>query len=353
MPNEAEEEATSEEANNNKDNISPRGLGFRLTDLLDPAKPWVLVENGSLNGYFSWVPEQLRVGPWSVSAFVYLTLMWYLIAVAGCYLMGEDAQGWWAEPFETLEYPPAWSYECMYNIVATCWMIFVMYLVVIQGPLGIRAWTTYTIQAWTTLTLRHALCAAVSLTGHPKLVVAAELLRFPAACSTTVTFFIWNFVVAPIVYLVGMETPERKQLFLRFNFSFRLVQIHVFNIGFCLANIYWASPPRSLAASDLYLAALSIAVYMMWYLLILDRVGVHFYFIFSPRLNATPQIAVWTVLLATYLAAFALWWYLLLPPVVKEPEPSELAEDIASYAFSSVASLLPTGSADYIRNYWS
>ena len=47
---------------------------FRFSRLVDPAEPWVLVENGSFLGYFDWLPEKYRVGPWSIAAICYLTV---------------------------------------------------------------------------------------------------------------------------------------------------------------------------------------------------------------------------------------------------------------------------------------
>lgn len=46
-----------------------------FSDLVDPQKPWVLVPGGSLHGFFDFVPERLRSGPWSICARLYLPVM--------------------------------------------------------------------------------------------------------------------------------------------------------------------------------------------------------------------------------------------------------------------------------------
>ena len=47
---------------------------FRIWRFIDPREPWVLVENGSLLGFFDWVPEKCRAGPWSMTAICWLTV---------------------------------------------------------------------------------------------------------------------------------------------------------------------------------------------------------------------------------------------------------------------------------------
>ena len=34
-------------------------------DFFDSSKPWVLIKGGSFIGFFDYVPENLRIGPWS------------------------------------------------------------------------------------------------------------------------------------------------------------------------------------------------------------------------------------------------------------------------------------------------
>jgi len=225
------------------------------------------------------------------------------------------------------EYPSVYSNEWWYNSITFLWMTFVMILIV-RGPMGIRVWSTYTVQSWTMLTMRHGLSSLFSIIlllpqdtdGSNKnqtnndissilvsmrqtILLAIELLRFPVACSTTITFVVWNFGLMPFLYF--HLSHERRQGFIKFCFSFKLLQIHGFNIVFCLLNGLWSSPRRPLNAVDFYLALLYVVVYMVWYLLFLDRIGVHLYPIFSPRTKWV--VLTWTMLLVVYFSTFWAW----------------------------------------------
>lgn len=282
---------------------------FSVWHLLDPSRPWVLVPEGSFGGFFDWVPAHFRIGPWCATAIAYLTAIYYLAFVAGCYLWLHH-ESW---KMEDLRYPGVGTLEWTYQVVTSVWMLFIIYLVWI-GPMGLRAWATYTIQSWSLLTLRHILAALVPLApNNYHLLVCAELIRFPAACSATVTFGIFNLVLAPYVYFFSGKTAKAKQEFVQFIFSFRLVQIHVFNLLFGYLNVAWASPPRALTALDLYLSIVSVLLYTLWYLGVMDRLGIHVYPIFTPR-DSLVVVTSWTFLTGVYLANFAGWRWLLLPP---------------------------------------
>jgi hypothetical protein len=208
-----------------------------------------------------------------------------------------------------MQYPAIFSPQWCYQVTAAMWMVYVMYLIV-TGPAGFAAWGTYTVQSWTLLWLRHVLCAAAPVSSAAA--VLAEWLRFPTACSVTVTFVVWNFLIAPFVYAVGMDTPEKKRGFVKFCTSFRLTQIHVFNVVFLWANVYWASPARLLEGVDFYLAVISVMVYMTFYLAVLDRIGVHLYPVFSPRTGVV-VVVTWTLALCAYLASFVGWRHYMRP----------------------------------------
>jgi hypothetical protein len=303
-------------------NLSPWDV-FDVT-----TKPWVLVEDGSFYGYFDWVPRELRVGPWSFSACAYLFVLVYLIALSGVYLRYIEQRPW-ADAWRTddtsphgvggpddnpaqflLEYPAVYSRKWWYHALATLWTLYVVKLIY-YGPLSYNAWASYTVQSWSLLTVRHLLCTLAPV--YDWALVAAEMIRFPVACSVTVTFCVWNFALAPFCYCVAMKTPTEKRNFLKFVTSFRLIQVHVFNIVFCVANVYWASPRRTLVAMDLYVAILSVLVYMVWYLGVLDRFGIHLYPVFSPRAGPLIIFATWTGMLGMYLGTFFVWRALLQP----------------------------------------
>jgi hypothetical protein len=307
---------------------------FSFSTLLDPfSQPWVLVPDGSFLGVFDWVPRQLRVGPWSTCAICYVTAIWYISALTAVYFKSEISQPWWQSSSSlpspmtdnsinddwnshhhhssSLEYPQVGSVKWYYHAITFVWMAYVNHLLIFGPGLSTRAWATYTVQSWTLLWIRHLLCACAPI-SHVAL-QWAEYIRFPVACSTTITFVLWNTILAPFIYCIGMKTPEKKRDFVKFMFSFRLTQIHVFNIVYGIMNLAWASPRRQLEPIDLYFAILSVVLYMAWYLLLLDRLGIHLYAIFSPRAPGWIVVLIWTTLFLVYFATFRLWQRIMWP----------------------------------------
>jgi hypothetical protein len=53
-------------------------LNLSILDLLNPEKHWILVDKGSILGYFDWVPEKSQVGPWSPFAPAVLSSLVYM-----------------------------------------------------------------------------------------------------------------------------------------------------------------------------------------------------------------------------------------------------------------------------------
>jgi hypothetical protein len=283
-----------------------------LWHLFDPSQPWVLIPNGSLGGHFDWVPREFRVGPWSTAAVVYFVVLWYCAVITGCYLWSQvrdSSKWWWQEAHDTsLQYPPAYSTAWYYHVTGFLWMLFIMYLIMFLSPLSWRAWTTYTVQSWTLLCVRHGVCAATP--WIPQYAIpAAEILRFPCAVAHTVTFTVWNFALVP--YIIGHvfrhDTVKRRG-FIAFCTSFRLTNLHVCNIVLCVLNVGpFGSPRRRLDYFDLYLAAVSAVLYLTWYTCVLDRIGVHLYPIFSPRLRNGFVVLTWSGATILYIAAFHGW----------------------------------------------
>jgi len=288
---------------------------FRPWHLLDIQNPWVLVPNGSFGSYFDRVPMALRVGPWSVVACCYFAALWYAAILCGCYYFGtslQQQQDWTLE--SSSDYPAAYSLQWWYHAGGCVWMIIISGTILVQSPLGYRAWSTFTVLSWTMLTIRHGLCAA--LPWYPQkaaLLQAVEWMRFPCALSHTVVFCVWNFVLVPfLMQFVMKDDEEKRQNFIKFCTSFRLVNLHVVNMFLCVMNVYWASPPRRLVYVDLYVASVWVLLYMTFYLCALDRLGVHLYPVFSPR-NGKMVMASWTGTIVLFLVTFVGWRKLLQP----------------------------------------
>jgi hypothetical protein len=305
---------------------------------LDPHQPWVLVPEGSWNGYFDWVPREFRVGPIS-----YVAIAYYVAVVAftaeSIRRHNYDADS--TDPSNTINnidnktttatllYPSIGSWGWYYHVLASVWMGYVAYLVATGSSLGWFAWATYTVQSWTWLWIRHVLCALLGIIHHSTTTTAetttilsacqhllfrvVEDLRFVCAVTATVTFVIWNLVLVPFVMGgIFRHDARKRHEFWKFCTSFRLVQLHGMNIVFCVMNVVVYSPARRLNNRDWLVALALLCMYMTFYFGILDRCGVHLYPVFTPRIGKWVAFS-WTGILALYLANFYAWSYWLQP----------------------------------------
>ena len=265
--------------------------------LFDPNSPWVLVHEGSLMGFFDFVPRSLRVGPWHTAAPIYMTIF-----VAKLIYWMPQKESFYLDDEILSAHPLAYSATWFYNVVTFFWMKFVLFQTLsLRGP-GVIV--TYTIQSWMMLTTRHGLSAlAPFLPKQHFLLRFNEILRFPALASATITFFYWNFLLAPIIYY-NIKGEERRKAFFRFNFNFRMIQVHFFNIVFAVLNTIVTSC-RKFQFLDLWCALAGALGYALLYLLVLDRFGVHLYPIFSPR--TVWSLLSWSAILGTYFLVFHVW----------------------------------------------
>jgi hypothetical protein len=108
-----------------------------------------------------------------------------------------------------------------------------------------------------------------------------------------------------------MKTEETRRSFLAYFTKFRLIQVHVCNIFFAYMNGVCACPGRQLTLADFMVSYAITVLYAIWYLLVLDRVGVHLYPIFSPR--SPWVILTWSGLVVAHYGCFLAWRYVLTP----------------------------------------
>jgi hypothetical protein len=367
---------------------------------------WILIENGSYNGYFDWIPIHLRIGKWSIGATIYFRFLWISAFVLVWYdaiytsspgnnttvcmidnttisqsssssqpsmveqqcttahaplshnnlltsYLHHIVRRYWVQNANTiLRMSPivlgstVWYYHTIIGI----YMAYICYTIIRHSALSYGAWITYTVQSWTLLMIRHWLYTFSPLFDdqvlptttttttnstqqyayNNSLIVIAELIRFPCAVAHTITFVIWNFILVPyIVYVALRNEPKKQNDFIQFNTNFRLLNLHIMNIVFCLCNVWifntttsnilsssssstlsiheQQSTSRTLEMADLYLAGISVLFYWTFYLCILDRIGIHLYPIFSPRHNNIIICFVWTSVIGLYILVFYLW----------------------------------------------
>jgi hypothetical protein len=306
-----------------RENISkpnPRKLPsrrFSATDLVDPTKPWILTDSLSFLGFFDFVPRHLREGPWNVTATLALFAIMYTLAIIliGANILHSPVQAPHGSLLDTftlandayLPYTTSWYY----NTIVFGWMIYVAYMVYAESTLSSIAWVSFTLWSWIIVTLRHGLCALAPFL--PQVRVATEVLRLPVLLSASVTFGVWNFVLMPLITLVFIKDSKRRWNFIKFAFGFRLTQLHIFNIFFAVLNGAWAEPKRPLHLGDLDAIFVYMSTYLLWYYFVLDRMGIHLYPIFSPRVPWV--IFSWLLVVGLCIYGYH-WWSRILEPKV-------------------------------------
>lgn len=87
-------------------------------------------------------------------------------------------------------------------------------------------------------------------------------------------------VLVPVISAHMPDALSRKKFGI-FNRSFPLLNLHLLNLPLCA--IEFMACARCLTFFDLWVGLAVAFVYMMFYLNVLDRLGLHFYIVFTPR----------------------------------------------------------------------
>mmetsp|Transcript_61585 Transcript_61585/g.134862 ORF Transcript_61585/g.134862 Transcript_61585/m.134862 type:complete len:286 (-) Transcript_61585:65-922(-) len=211
--------------------------------------------NGLVFPSFDVFPEELRIGPWSLAAKVFLTALVLLVIFSVPMLEMPKIQ--------STEHKPLYAAVSIY-----------MLLVQAHTVHKYKGWplVTYTCVSYFLLNL-HFLFHALNLPS------AAEVLRFSSLAMATVTTTVWWLVLVPI--LLAVCGPEKYRAFVRMNFSIFLLNEHLFNLPMAFLS-HWLLP-RKLVFLDFWVATVFATGYLFFYLFVLDANGAHFYIILSPR----------------------------------------------------------------------
>jgi hypothetical protein len=178
------------------------------------------------------------------------------------------------------------------RVVGAIWGVGILvYMVVAIGPWPI---CSYTMVSWTLVTLRYI----TRLCGWR---AASSALRFPSLVGNTITIIVWWLVLVPI--LLSALPPNQRRGFAKFNRSFFLVNVHLLNGVLATVDVLLA--PRLLVKADLWIGICCGSVYLLFYLLVLDPRGYHFYIILSPRSRFSA--VVYVALLSCYYGVLCLW----------------------------------------------
>lgn len=266
-----------------------------LSDFFDLSKPWVLVPNGSFRGYFDNVPECFRLGPWNIGCCVYLFALVY-------WILWECLQCYNNPPPPTSDHKPfeVYSWQWYYNLAGLSWACYIGYRVASSMGFGIMC--TYTLQSWTLITLRHGLSTLAPF--FPALALYAEYLRFPMLLQTSIVFLVWNFALMPAVAMT-MKDEQARWGFLKFCFGFDLANLHIVNLPLAVLSGLYGSPARELDNVDFCVSLALTLQYILFYLFFMDRIGMHLYFIFSPR--SPLALLSWSAFIGCICSGFGFW----------------------------------------------
>ena len=292
-----EEDAAQDPKEEQKEKVSPFvANNIRFSDFVNPSKPWILIPNGSFGGHFDWVPAKLRTGPWHIASCLYLAFLCYWI-----YLNCLDAFVTRPPAPQAFEIHATNTWQHWYNVAAFGWTFYIAYRVA-TSEFGWGAFTSYTLQSWCLIIARHGLAALAPY--YAPATTLCEYLRFPMLLQASITFIIWNFVLFPVV-LAACRTPKARKGFVRFCFGFLMTNLHILNLVFAAVGGIWGTPARALTKVDFAVGLLFTLQYILFYLFILDRLGLHYYMVFSPRSSLT--LVTWTLLLGCLYGGYSLW----------------------------------------------
>ena len=132
----------------------------------------------------------------------------------------------------------------------------------------------------------------------------ADAIRFPALAGTSITVVVWWLVLVPVIQM-SLKTDDQRKALWRFNSHFALVNVHLLNLP--IAAIEFLATARPLTSFDMWAALVIGFLYMVFYLLVLDANGFHFYIVFTPR---TVFCALtYSSIVALYAGIFSFWNY--------------------------------------------
>lgn len=218
------------------------------------------------------VPEKYKSGPWSPVA--YLVLFSYAAFLLWMFKSAVQA-------YRPLDYTNSGRDERLLNrfrLLAGLYGVFNTVLTV--RAVGWWPFTSYTLTSWNLMTVR-LLSASLSSQGFRQFSFLADVTRFPALVGCTVTVVVWWMILVPLIHFLLRKDPTERKFFWNFNFSFTLTNLHLLNLPIIAVDFLYSHQPLNFF--DLYIGLLVAFVYALFYLKVLDPLGLHFYIVLTPR----------------------------------------------------------------------
>jgi len=214
---------------------------------------------------FDIFPEWLRVGPWSPTAIIFIFCF-------GIWLLWSGSDAVATMPTEPVSDMVDNKLARGSRFLAAIYCAFIMARA--MRSFGWWPFVSYTMVAYTLLAFR-LLASAIGLQFF------AEVLRFPVLAMAWVTTTVWWLILVPLILVAMPGGREARWGFVKFNFSPFLINVHLLNLP--IAMLDHRTAYRPLRFCDLWVSLLVAYAYMFFYLNVLDKNGIHFYIILSPR----------------------------------------------------------------------
>jgi hypothetical protein len=189
-----------------------------------------------------------------------------------------------------------------YRLFAGVYMFMITCIVVYTS--GFVPLCSYTVTSWNLVTIRllFTYLGSLGLSSSPSFQFIADTVRYPALVGCTITVTVWWSVLVPVISHYMPDNESRRKFWI-FNRSFPLLNLHLFNLPLCFIEFICTS--KCLVYYDLWVALVIAFTYMMFYLNVLDRNGLHFYIVFTPR--HVWCIVPYTIMLFSYFGIYHFW----------------------------------------------
>lgn len=284
------------------------------------------------------VPAWLKKGPWSpvahlvILAFLGYILLTYEYAVASRAEIYDVHSIHFAQNRQAQLGSKIWL-QC-YRLIGGIYMISITAFVVYMS--GFWPLASYTITSWNLATIRllasfvgrlnygfspHFQFIAgndwslilkmfyiinLSMLSFVNLTFYADVVRLPALIGCSITVIVWWTVLVPVISAY-MPDGEARKKFGAFNKTFPLLNLHLFNLPLCA--IEFLACERCLTYFDFWVSLAVAFLYIMFYLNVLDALGLHFYIVFTPR--TAWCIIPYSMILLSYYGLYLGWNHIL------------------------------------------
>jgi len=247
-------------------------------------------------------PKKLRVGQWTFIAKMYLFLVLSGTAAMRLYLPKNDDSSFRTPPLDE-------QTSQIFRAIGATWGVGVLtWMCKTAGP---WPFLSFTMQSWTLMTARYVLdfLGGANLGSFSEFSTQiSETIRFPALMQNSLTVTVWWLILVPAFMFFTRNDVKKRKAFMTWNFSPFLINVHLLNLP--LAAIAHLLKPRILTLHDMWIALVIGLSYLLFYLFILDPLGLHFYIVLSPRTKWSTLV--YTIILGSIYGFYRAWNHALL-----------------------------------------